>query len=330
MSNDNKISRREFLARSAKAGISIAAAAGAASVLYEPDVRKMFSNPQVLSGLKDYSVAPIRGQAISIVSGTARSQTVRKAIELLGGICRFIKPGETVLLKPNIAFARPARICSTSHPDIIIETARLCLSAGAKKVLVTDNPINDPNSCFELSGIASAAKQGGAEIILPKDNLFRPVTLKGAKLINNWPILYEPLKNADKVMGIAVVKDHHRSGASMTMKNWYGLLGGGRSNFHTNINTIITELAMLVKPTLVILDATEIMVSNGPTGGSVSDLRQTNLMIAGCDQVAVDSFGATLLDMSPASLAYLVKAQAMGLGTTDYQSLNPIFAKAES
>jgi uncharacterized protein (DUF362 family) len=116
----------------------------------------------------------------------------------------------------------------------------------------------------------------------------------------------------------------------MIMKNWYGLLGGGRSIFHTDINTIIVELAMLVKPTLVILDGTEVMVSNGPTGGSSSDLKQTDIMIAGCDQVAVDSFGASLLDMKPADLPYLLKAQELKLGTTDYQSLKPVFAKLES
>jgi uncharacterized protein (DUF362 family) len=330
MTHHDKISRREFLARSAKAGISIAAAAGAARLLYESDVQNMLPKPSIVSGLKDYSVSSVAGQTMSIVSGSNRSATIRKAVELLGGINRFVKPGETVLLKPNVAFASPPRVCATSHPDIISEIARLCYEqAKAKKVYITDNPLNDPKSCFELSGIASAAQQSGAEIILPKTDYFRPLTLAGGRLIKNWPVLYEPLKNVDKVIGIAVIKDHHRSGASMTMKNWYGLLGGGRNTFHTDINTIITELAMLVKPTLVILDATEVMVSNGPTGGSASDLKQTNIMIAACDQVAADSFGATLLNMKPAALPYLLKAQELKLGTTDYESLKPIYAKAE-
>jgi uncharacterized protein (DUF362 family) len=329
MTRKDKISRREFLARSAKAGISVAAAAATAKWLYESDVQKMLPKPSVVSGLKDYSVAPVAGQTMSIVSGSARNQTVRKAVELLGGIDRFVKPGETVLLKPNVAFASPPRICATSHPDIISEITKLCYQAGARKVFVTDNPINDPTSCFELSGISAAAQKCGAEVILPRADYFRPLTLTGGKLIKNWPVLYEPLKNIDKVIGIAVVKDHHRSGASMTMKNWYGLLGSGRNNFHQDINTIIVELAMLVRPTLVILDATEVMVSNGPTGGSSSDLKQTNIMLAGCDQVAADSFGATLLNMKPASLPYLLKAESLGLGTTDFESLKPIFAKVE-
>ena len=328
MTPNDKISRREFLARSAKAGISIAAVAGAASLLYETDPQKMFSGQSAVSGLKDFSIPQVAGKTISIIKGSDRSKTVNKAIELLGGIDRFVKPGETVLLKPNVGFSRPPRICATSHPDIISEITRLCYEqAKAKRVYITDNPINDPTSCFEISQIAAAAKKSGAEIIMPRQNLFSPVSLKGGKLIQNWPFLYQPLANVDKIIGIAVVKNHERSGATMTMKNWYGLLGGGRNIFHTNIHTIITELAMLVKPTLVILDATEIMVSNGPTGGSVSDLKRTNMMLASCDQIAADSFGATLLNLKPDDLPYLLKAQALKLGTTDYESLKPIYAE---
>jgi len=319
------------MARTAKAGISIAAVAAAAKLLYESDVRNMLPKPSTLTGLRDYSVAPLSGQTMSIVSGLNRSQTVGKAIELLGGITRFVRPGETVLLKPNVGFSRPPRVCATSHPDIISEITSLCYEqAKAKKVYITDNPINDAKSCFELSEILAASAKCGAEVILPKADFFRPLTLPGGKLINNWPVLYEPFKNVDKVIGIAVVKDHSRSGASMIMKNWYGLLGGGRNIFHTDINNIIVELATLVKPTLVILDGTQVMISNGPTGGSSSDLKQSNIMIAGCDQVAVDSFGATLLNMKPADLPYLLKAQELKLGTTDYESLKPIYAKLES
>jgi uncharacterized protein (DUF362 family) len=108
------------------------------------------------------------------------------------------------------------------------------------------------------------------------------------------------------------------------MKNWYGLLGGRRNIFHQDINTIIAELAMMVKPTLVILDGTEVMMTNGPTGGSAEDLRRANTMIAGCDMVAADSYGCTLLGLKPADLPYLAKAQAAGAGKTDYESLKPI------
>ena len=107
----------------------------------------------------------------------------------------------------------------------------------------------------------------------------------------------------------------------MTMKNWYGLLGGRRNIFHQDINNIIKELAMMVSPTLVILDGTTAMMKNGPTGGSLEDLKQTNTMIVSTDQVAADAFGATLLGKSASELPYIHKAQAAGIGTADYASL---------
>ena len=114
----------------------------------------------------------------------------------------------------------------------------------------------------------------------------------------------------------------------MTMKNWYGLLGGRRNIFHQDIHNIIKELAMMVKPSLVILDGITTMMTNGPTGGSLSDIKQTNTLIISNDQVAADAFGATLLGRNPHDLPYITKAEALGLGTADYQSIHPIFVSA--
>ena len=83
-----------------------------------------------------------------------------------------------------------------------------------------------------------------------------------------------------------------------------------------------------MKPTLVILDGTTAMMTNGPTGGSLSDLKPTNTMIAGTDPVAADAFGATLLDMSADDLPYIAKAAAAGAGTAKYELLNPMRVEA--
>jgi len=192
--------------------------------------------------------------------------------------------------------------------------------------VVTDNPINDPASCFTLTGIADAARKAGARVVLPRDDLFIPMTVKGATLIRNWPVLYKPFTDITKVVGMAPLKDHHRSGASMTMKNWYGLLGGRRNIFHQDIHGIIMELALMVKPSFVILDATTAMMTNGPTGGSLSDLKNTNTMIVSTDQVAADAFGASLLGKSLDQLPFIGKAEAAGIGTADYLKLNPVMA----
>ena len=229
-----------------------------------------------------------------------------------------------MLLKVNAAFATPPMLSATTHPAIVTEMARLCLKAGAASVVVTDNPINDAASCFTLTGIADAARQAGAEVILPRDDLFVTMTAKDAKLIRHWPVLYKPFDDINKVIGMAPLKDHHRSGASMTMKNWYGLLGGRRNIFHQDIHNIITELAKMVRPTLVVLDGTTAMMTNGPTGGSLSDLKNTHTMIVSTDQVAADAYGASLLGRSLDQLPFIGKAEAAGLGTADYRKLNPL------
>jgi uncharacterized protein (DUF362 family) len=325
--NDKNLERREFLIRGAKAGIAIAAAGAASYLLYDKKGPAQSAESENIVTLPDFSVPHVQGQSLSIVKGPDRTKTVAKAIELLGGIERFVKPGDTVAIKPNVAFASPPMLGATTNPDLVAEVVKLCYKAGAKKVIITDNPINEPAGCFAISGISKAVGQAGGEIIVPKSNLFKNTTLAGGTLIKDWPILYEPFRKANKLIGIAPVKNHHRSGASMAMKNWYGLLGGRRNIFHQDINTIIAELAIMVKPTLVILDGTEVMMTNGPTGGSLSDLKRTNTLIAACDMVAADSFACGLLDMKVSDLPYLAKAAAAGAGTTDYQSLKPIFAE---
>jgi uncharacterized protein (DUF362 family) len=110
----------------------------------------------------------------------------------------------------------------------------------------------------------------------------------------------------------------------MSMKNWYGLLGGRRNIFHQDIHNIIKELAMMVRPTLVVVDGTTAMMTNGPTGGSLADLKQTETMIVSTDQVAADAFGAKLLEKSATDLPHIAKAEAAGVGTSDYESLRPV------
>jgi len=323
--NSNGLNRRQFLDRLAKAGISITAACAAGFWFYDSKGPTLSKNDHSSLILPDFSIR-VPGQKMSIVRGEDRVATLRMALKSLGGIEAFIKKGDRVLLKVNAAFASPALLSATTHPSIITEMTQLCFQAGAESVVVTDNPINDPASCFTLTGIADAARSAGARVLLPRDDFFSPITVKDATLIRNWPVLYKPFKDITKVIGMAPLKNHHRSGASMIMKNWYGLLGGRRNIFHQDIHSIIMELAMMVKPSFVILDATTSMMTNGPTGGSLSDLKNTNTMIVSTDQVAADAFGASILGRSLDELPFIEKAEAAGIGTADYQKLNPVMA----
>jgi len=320
------LNRREFIHRSVKAGLVSASALGLGWWLHGTEPPALEPSTKALSGLPDFSRKPDGGPAMAIARGADRGDMVRRALGALGGTARFVRPGDRVVIKANAAFASPPAISATSHPDLVAAVVAACLEAGAGDVVVTDNPINDPASCFRLTGIGPAAEAAGGRVVLPTADRFAAVTLAGARLIRDWPVLIGPLAEADCLIGLAPLKDQHRSGASMTIKNWYGLLGGRRNVFHQDIHTIIAELAALVRPTLVILDAVTTMMHNGPTGGSISDLAATNTLVAGIDPVAVDAAGAGILGRRVDQLPHLRQAAAAGLGTVDYRALNPVDA----
>ena len=164
---DQHISRRQFMARSAKAGASILAACSIGYWFYDsagPGVQP--SAPATLQ-IPDFSM-PELGKRMSIVRGDNRFKTLELALKSIGGLEAFIKKGDRVLLKVNAAFASAPMLSATTHPDMVSALARLCLKAGAASVIVTDNPINDPASCFQLTGIEQAARAAGATVVLPQ------------------------------------------------------------------------------------------------------------------------------------------------------------------
>ena len=291
---ESATTRRAFLRRGLEAGAAIAATGGLAAWLWNRHPPGTLDRGAPAAPMPDFSIRDA-GRKMAIVTGDDRVRSLRRALEALGGIGRFIRPGDRVMVKVNAAFAAPAILCATTHPDLAGELVRLCLSAGASAVIVTDNPINDPESCFALSGIGAAAGAAGGRVVLPRAGDFAPESLPGGRLIRNWPVLHEPFRGVTKLIGVAPVKHHARAGASMTIKNWYGLLGGRRNQFHQDINGIIVELSQLVRPTFVVLDGTMSMLTNGPTGGSLADLKPTRTLVVSTDPVAADSFGATLL-----------------------------------
>ncbi|MFY9923443.1 MAG: DUF362 domain-containing protein [Opitutaceae bacterium] len=319
--------RREFLRRGLQAAAAVAATGGLAAWLWNRHPPGDFSRQAVFDPRRDFSPR-VGGARMSIATGHDRSRMLEGALKALGGIGRFIAPGDRVMIKVNAAFATPAALAATTHPELAAALVRLCRAAGASSVLVTDNPINDPASCFELTGIGQAVRQAGGDLFLPSTGAFRRGSLPGGKLIRNWPVLNEPFTGITKLIGVTPVKNHQRAGASMTLKNWYGLLGGRRNQFHQDIDGIIVELAMLIRPTFVVLDGTQSMMTNGPTGGSLADLKDTRTLIVSTDPVAADAFGSTLLDKTFRDLPYLVRAAELGLGTADFESLHPIRVEA--
>ncbi|MDA0748803.1 MAG: DUF362 domain-containing protein [bacterium] len=319
------IQRREFFKRAGRTGLAVAGATLGAAWLYDPqDGADHFRNQQIQGTRRLPSFTaerPAGAVQMAIARGTNPQELVRAALSEMGGIGAFIQKGDVVLLKPNVAFDRAPLLGATTSPEVLKTVGSLCRDAGAARILVADNPINQPEGCFFKSGIQRASEEIGAELILPRPSAFEPIEING-EVLSTWPMFYRPFEKATKVIGIAPCKDHNLCGGSMTMKNWYGLLGGQRNQFHQRIHGIVSDFPHMIKPTLVVLDATRVLMRNGPTGGSLGDVAEKNTLIVGTDMVAVDTFGYSLLDRDPATLEYLHRAEARGLGTTKWKNLN--------
>jgi uncharacterized protein (DUF362 family) len=261
---------------------------------------------------------------LGIAHGDDASKMVRAAVDGIGGIRRFVDPGDVVVIKPNVAFERAAPLGATSNPDVLRALIQFLLVDGrASEVRVCDNPIESPESCFARSGIQSAAVEAGARVYLPRPSDFELLNTPGAKWIENWPFFWRPFIGADKVIGLAPVKDHNLCAASMTTKNWYGLLGGRRNQFHQDIHGIITDLARMMRPTFVILDGTRVLFRSGPTGGSLDDVRSGQTLVASTDSLAADAYGwDELLRRPPGDRpAYLGLAAEQQMGRPDWKQL---------
>jgi uncharacterized protein (DUF362 family) len=257
--------------------------------------------------------------SLAIAHGADHDKTVRAAIGALGGMSRFIRKGDVVMIKPNVAFDTPPALAATTHPETLRAVAKLVLEAGAARVFIADNPINSPAGCFLKSGLRQVADDLNVDLLYPESGSFAPLHLDG-EVLRNWTFFHEPFKKATKVIGVAPCKDHNLCHASMTMKNWYGLLGGRRSQFHQYIHSIVSDFALMMKPTLVVLDGMNVLMKNGPTGGRLSDVKQMGTVVAGTDMVAVDSYGYThLMERDIAELTYIHKAHDRGLGNKNWK-----------
>ncbi len=261
--------------------------------------------------------------ALGVARGGAMPQIVEAAIDAIGGMRRFVERDDIVVVKPNVAFERAPILGATTNPEVVAAVVRLALAAGAREVRVVDNPIESPESCFARSGIRAAAVEAGARVYLPAAADFETLNVPGATWIEAWPFFWRPFRDATKVIGVAPVKDHNLCRASMTTKNWYGLLGGRRNQFHQDIHGIIADLALMMRPTFVVLDGSRVLFRSGPTGGSLSDVRVANTIVASTDSLACDAYGwdALLERRSEERPAYFERVAARGLGAPDWRAL---------
>jgi len=301
MADDNhEISRRQFL-KTAAAGIAIGLA----------------GSPSFLSASDEIDLA--------VVSGEPAAAT-RKALEAMGGISRFVKKGQKVIIKPNMSFAKTPDIAATTHPLVVVAVAQACIEAGAGEVLVLDHTLQRAELCLERTGIREACRTlPGVHVLALQDRkFFQEVKVPEGKVLERVAVLKDVLESP-VLINCPVAKSHSTTGVSLGLKGLMGLIWD-RDSFHFrfNINQGIADLATVIKPQLTVLDATRALVSGGP--GGPGDVRKPNLIVAGADPVAVDSYGVGIVPwygrtFKGAQVEHLLAAHQRGLGKIDVENL---------
>ena len=285
------MNRRDFLKAAAGTGFYLAA-------------RRLF--PQ---GAQSYDV----GVAI----GSDYARATEEAINLVGGIRRFVKPGDTVVVKPNMAWNSPPELKANTDPVIVRAVVHLCFQALAGTVYVFDRSCNNPRLVYVSSGIMEAAEEAGARVLYVNDvtkKLYPTVPIPGASFLEETTVNRHVLE-ADAFINLPVAKDHGSAGLTIGMKNLMGITGDNRSRWHWRLHEAISDINLGVKPHLTVVDATNIMVRNGPTGGRPEYLKRTDTVIASPDVVAADTEAAGLFDRDLSRVEYLSLAVGKGVGS---------------
>jgi len=299
-----KITRREFLEISATVAFSL--------VLPE----------SLWATQKEKTV--IAGPLIGVAHGN-KSKLVKAAIDAVGGIDKFIRQGDRVLIKPNISFAANVECGVTTSPEIVKQVVRLCLDAGASKIIIIDYPLANPELCVEKTRIKEAIidKTKVGLLVLGKERQFVEIKVPQGRELKNVKIAKE-IQMADKLINLPNAKSHSTTGVSLGLKNLMGLVWN-RGYFHrVNIHQAIAELATVIKPNLTIVDTTRVLISGGPGGpGKTIEL---NKVIAGTDVVAIDSYVVGITpwynkSFKGSNVKYIVAASELGLGEIDTQKV---------
>lgn len=298
----DKISRREFLIRGATMGLAYAGLG-------------LISTPNILEAVTE--PAPSGTLDLAVAKGGDPASNTLKAIQALGGIERFVKKGYKVALKPNCLAANPPETASTTNPDVMETVVKMCLQAGAREVVVVSH---DPERSFQISGVMEACSRAGARVVAANSrDLYQSVPVLRGRLLQNVEIIKDVL-DADVFINVPIAKHHGQTGLTLSMKNLMGI-NWNRAYFHQNgLDQAIADLNTVVKPQLVIMDANRILLTNGP--GGPGQTRDTQTVIAGTDQVAVDAYCTALFNRTPQEIRHIQYAYELGVGEMDLRNLN--------
>jgi uncharacterized protein (DUF362 family) len=277
------------------------------------------------------SAAPAAGEpgkrtAIYVVHGEDPAAMLAAGMARLGGFAAFVKKGGKVTIKANAAWtSRPDQGGNTS-PELVSACVAACRAAGASEVVVPENPCDDAARAFKISGIAAAVEKAGGRMYAAEgDGHFREVSLPMGRALKTARVAIDVL-DTGCLVDVPVVKSHGGARITCAMKNWMGSVADRSAWHRKGLDQCIADLSTLIKPALVIADATRVMTTEGPRGPGV--VAHPGQIVLGRDPVAIDAYAATLLGFEPFDVPHVRIAHEMGIGCGDLGGVDVVHLDA--
>lgn len=280
-----------------------------------------------IGNLQAESLAVQKEADLVAVMGGEPDVMLRRAMEEMGGIGKYVKKGNKVVIKPNIGWDKAPEMAANTNPILVKELVKQCLSAGASEVLVFDHTCDNWQRSYKNSGIEDAVKEAGGKIVPGNDesmykevDLPKGVTLKKAKI-------HQALLDCDVWFNVPVLKNHGGAKMTISMKNLMGIVWDRQVFHRSNLDQCIADSCTLVKkPALNIVDAYRVLKANGPQGKSEADVATLKTLLVSPDFVAIDTaaikFFNQVQEMDINRVGYIAKAEELGLGISDLDKLN--------
>ena len=261
------------------------------------------------------------------IMGGEPADLLERALKEIGGIEKFVKKGQTVVIKPNIGWDKKPDFAANTNPELIGALVKQCFKAGAKKVTVFDHTCDNWQKCYQNSGIEKAAKAAGAAVLPGNDEIYyKEVKLPQGVKLKSMKV-HQALIDADVWFNVPVLKNHGGAKMSIAMKNYMGIVWD-RGFFHSNDlqQCIADSCTWSKKPALNIIDAYRCMRKNGPQGRSVSDTSLLKTLIVSTDIVAADTAAIGLFNqveqMDINQVGHIANGEKLNLGTQKLDKLN--------
>ncbi len=275
-----------------------------------------------LPGAQTAAETPAAQSTVVAVRNGEPVAMFRKAIDALGGIGKFVKPGQKVVVKPNIGWDQPPEMGANTNPELVAEVVRQCVAAGAVSVMVFDHTCNQEDKCYQNSGIAEAVtKAGGKMATGAKESDYVEVECPSATIMKKAKI-HTLVRDCDVLINIPVLK--HHGGAKMTcaMKNYMGVVWDRKFMHQNNLNQSIADSVLFRKADLNIVDAYRVMKNGGPRGTGASKIELAKQLLVSTDIVAIDAISTKIIGFPQEGITYIALGEKLGLGCADIAKLD--------